>query len=312
MTLVVTGSFGIDTIETPDGQRREDVLGGSCAYFAAAASFFTPVRIVGVAGEDYPAAHLATLKKFGIDTRGLELRKGGKTFRWSGKYLENMDHRETTSISLNVLGGDPAKVPPEYKDSEFVFLANGPTAIQRQFLKEFAHRKLVVADTMDLWINTTKDELLALLKEIDGLVLNYDEAELLTGLKNTVAAAQHILALGPKFVVVKKGEHGCVFAHKDGIGALPAYPAEKVVDPTGAGDSFAGGKMGWLAANHAAHGSKTGVSFHDLKRALAHGTVVASFTIEAFSLDRLSKLSRREVDERYLKYASMLHLKDEE
>ncbi len=312
MSLVVTGSVGIDTIETPDGQRREEVLGGSCAYFAAAASFYGPVRIVGVAGEDFPPKHAETLKRFGIDTRGLERREGGKTFRWSGKYLENMDHRETTAISLNVLGEAPAPVPKEYEDSAFVFLANGPTAIQRQFLREFPHRKLVVADTMDLWINTTRDELLALLKEIDGLVLNYDEAELLTGMKNTVAAAQHLLTLGPKFVVVKKGEHGCVFAHEDGIGALPAYPAERVVDPTGAGDSFAGGMMGWLAANNAATGTKSGISFHQLKRALAHGTVIASFTIEAFSLERLSKLTRGEVDERYRHYAEMLHLKDEE
>lgn len=304
MPLVVTGSVGIDTIQTPDGEKRENVLGGSCTYFAAAASFFTRPRIVAVAGEDFPKEFLTTFEQFNVDTDGFEIRKGAKTFRWSGRYLENMDHRETITIALNVLGEAPPNVPEEYKDSQFVFLANGPTQNQREFLKRFPRRKLVVADTMDLWIKTTKNELLNLLKEVDGLVLNYDEAKELTRKKNAVAAAKHILRLGPRFVVVKKGEHGAILAHTDSIAALPAYPSEKVVDPTGAGDSFAGGMMGCLAASK----DEDPGAFSSVLRAIAYGTVISSFTLEDYGLDRLRTLTKEQLHERYKEYSQMLSL----
>ncbi len=303
--LVVTGTVGIDTIDAPTG-RAESVLGGSCTYFSAAASFFGPVRMVAAVGEDFPSEHLATLDHFrSIDTSGLEVRKGSKTFRWGGKYLANMDHRETTFTDLNVLIEAPPPVPAHFRDSSIVFLANMHPGLQMGMLAQFPKRALAVADTMDLWISTARADLEKLLKKVDGLVLNYDEAELFTGKRNPVAAARHILTMGPRFVVVKKGEHGALLIHRDGIGALPAYPAEKVVDPTGAGDSFAGGMMGAIASGEA--GPRHG-SFDQILRALAHGTIVASFNIESFSLDRLKTLKKSELLRRHREYLRMMRV----
>jgi len=305
MSLIVTGTIGIDTIETPAGENREGVLGGSAVYFAAAASFHGPVRLVAVAGEDFPSEHRQTLAKFpDVDATGLEVREGSKTFRWGGKYLDNMDHRETLFTDLNVLEEAPPVVPDHFRDSAYVFLANTHPGIQLGMLEQLPDRKLTVADTMDLWINVAKDELVTLLGQVDGLVLNYDEAELLTGTRNPVTGARDILAMGPRFVVVKKGEHGAILAHRDGIAALPAFPAEKVVDPTGAGDAFAGGMMGYLA-----HGKEDDPGdFEAIRRAMAHGTVVASFVIEDFSLERMSRLTREEVADRYADFGRMLRL----
>lgn len=309
MSLIVTGTVGIDTVHTPHGN-AEKVLGGSCTYFSAAASFYTPVRMVAAVGGDWPAAHRDILKKFPqVDTRGLEVRPNSRTFAWGGKYHNNMNSRDTLFTELGVLAEAPPKVPEAYRDSQFVFLANSHPAVQMELLSHFPNRRLAVADTMDLWINIAKPELLALLKKVDGLVLNFDEAELLTGKANAVAAARHVLDLGPKFVVVKKGEHGCLYAHADGpsgggIGALPAYPAETVIDPTGAGDTFAGGMMGSIASQ-AGSGP---VGFDTVRRALAHGTVVASFNIESFSLDRLARLSKDELMSRYDQYARMVRV----
>lgn len=309
MSLVVTGTIGIDTIFAPTGH-VENVLGGSCTYFAAAASFYGPVRLVAAVGSDFPEEHHATLQRFRrIDATGLEIREGSKTFRWGGKYLDNMDHRETLFTELGVLIEKPPTVPASFRDSKYVFLANMHPGVQAGLLAHLPKRKLVVADTMDLWINTAKKELLSLLKQVDGLVLNYDEAELLTGKRNPVTAARHILKMGPTFVVVKKGEHGALLIHRDGIGALPAYPAETVVDPTGAGDTFAGGMMGAIAAEGLA-GGKAG-SFDSILRALAHGTVIASFNIESFSLDRLKSLKPAELTKRYREYLRMMRVHGE-
>jgi sugar/nucleoside kinase (ribokinase family) len=302
MSLIVTGTIGIDSVYTPHGH-AEKVLGGSCTYFAAAASFHAPVRIVAAAGGDLPQEHRDVFKKFpGIDTTGLEIRPSSQTFAWGGKYHANMNSRETLYTHLGVLAEEPPKVPAAYRDSKYVFLANSHPAVQLGLLEQVPDHRLAVADTMDLWINTARPELERLLRAVDGLVLNYDEAELLTGKTNTVAAARHILDLGPSFVVVKKGEHGCLFVHRSGrIGALPAYPAETVVDPTGAGDSFAGGMMGYIASR-----GETEVTFETIRAALAHGTVVASFTIESFSLDRLLKLTAPELHQRYQEFAEMV------
>ncbi|MBX3359229.1 MAG: sugar kinase [Phycisphaeraceae bacterium] len=313
MSLIVTGTIGIDTVYTPT-THVEKVLGGSCTYFAAAASFYGPVRMVAAVGGDWPAAHKATLGKFkNIDATGLEVRPGSKTFAWGGKYLQNMNSRETLFTELGVLVEDPPRVPENFKDSQFVFLANTHPAVQLGLLSHFPKRRLAVADTMDLWINTARADLEKLLKQVDGLVLNYDECELLTGKANPVTGARHILEMGPSFVVVKKGEHGCLIVHKDGIGALPAYPAETVTDPTGAGDSFAGGMMGFIAAEAGkpGHGEpgKRGVPFDVVRSALAHGTVVASFNIESFSLDRLSSLTREELDRRYNEFTGMVRIR---
>jgi len=305
--LVVTGTVGIDTIEAPTG-RADSVLGGSCTYFSAAASFFGPVRMVAAVGEDFPGKHLKTMAHFkAIDTSGLEVRKGSKTFRWGGKYRDNMDQRDTTFTDLNVLIESPPPVPAAFRDSRIVFLANMHPGLQAHMLSQFPKRVLSVADTMDLWINTAKPDLLKLLKLVDGLVLNYDEAELLTGNRNPVAAARHILKMGPRFVVVKKGEHGSLLIHRDGLGALPAYPAEKVVDPTGAGDTFAGGMMGAIAAGAAP--GKPG-SYGQILSGMAHGTVAASFNIESFSLDRLKTLKPAELRKRYSEFLKMLRVGD--
>jgi sugar/nucleoside kinase (ribokinase family) len=298
MSLIVTGSIGIDNVITPTA-RATGVLGGSCVYFAAAASFFTPVRIVAAVGEDFPDEHLSVFKHFGIDTAGLERRIGARTFRWTGEYKPNMNDRDTLDVQLNVLGEALPPVPPQFCDSRFVFLANTHPANQMKLLDSFPGRQLVVADTMDLWINIARPELDALLKRLDGIVLNDSEAKLLTCENNMVVASRKIAAMGPRFVVIKKGEHGCLLNHTDGVGVMHAYPAANVVDPTGAGDSFAGGLMGYLA-------SCGRIDLQAIKRGLAFGTIVASFTIEEFSLGRLMGLTRRDIDQRLDEYADII------
>ncbi|GAB4385495.1 MAG: PfkB family carbohydrate kinase [Phycisphaerales bacterium] len=310
MSLVVTGTIGIDSIYTPDGQHREGVLGGSCAYFAAAASLYGPVRLVAVVGDDFPDEHRQTLARFpNIDTSGLETRAGAKTFRWGGKYLANMDHRETLYTELGVLEEEPPAVPEVFADSRYVFLANTHPAVQADMLSQFPDRVLAVADTMDLWINVARSELESLLRQVDGLVLNYDEAELFTGKSNPVTAGRHLLEFGPRFVVIKKGEHGCILVHRDGLAALPAYPTETVVDPTGAGDTFAGGMMAYLAKSHGRGDHDDPGSYEAVRRSLAHGTIIASFTVETFSLERLTQLTPEMVQARFDEYASMMHLR---
>lgn len=296
MSLIVTGSIGIDTVITPT-DRAENVLGGSCTYFAAAASFFGPVRIVGAVGDDFPEDSLSVLKHFtNVDISGLEVRTGSKTFRWTGEYHQNMNERDTLDVQPNVLAEPIPPVPESFRDSKFVFLANTHPSAQMDLLSNFPDAQLVVADTMDLWIDTALPELKALLEKLDGLVLNDSEAVQLTGETNMVAASNAIVEMGPKFVVIKKGEHGCLLNHTDGIGVLHAFPALNVVDPTGAGDSFAGGMMGYLA-------SIDTIDLRAIKRSLAYGTIVASFNIESFTLQRLLEISRNDIDQRLQEYA---------
>lgn len=301
MSLIVTGSVGIDTVETPDGQKAESVLGGSSIYFAAGASFFTKVRLVAAVGEDFPEHFHEQFKQFDVCTDGLETRTGSKTFRWHGRYHENMNDRDTLAVELNVLGEALPPVPEYYKDSQYVFLANTHPAGQLALREQFPQSKLVVADTMDLWIDTEPGLLKELLTKIDGFVLNDSEAKQLTGESNVVKAADAVLAMGPTFVIVKKGEHGAILRHKDGTGVLPAFPADEVVDPTGAGDSFASGMMGYLSA-------VDDVSVPAIKRAMAYGTVVASYTIEKFSTDRLAEIDRSHIDARLETFGSHLDI----
>jgi sugar/nucleoside kinase (ribokinase family) len=306
MSLIVTGSIGIDTVETPS-DRRERVLGGSCTYFSAAASFFTQVRLVAAAGEDFHDDYKAVFSRFpNVSIAGLEIRPGSKTFAWGGRYFDDWNQRETLFTELGVLGEHPPKVPAEFADSRFVFLANSHPAVQHEFLKSFPQRVVSVVDTMNLWIDIARDELAALLREVDGLVLNDEELRMLTGKRNLIAAGRQVIAeMGPMFVIVKKGEHGCVLFHDEGVAMLPAYPVENVVDPTGAGDSFAGGLMGYLAASHA---QDMNISMASIQQAMAHGTVIASFAIEAFSLDRLATLTMEEVARRYTDFQSMVRV----
>lgn len=283
MSLLVTGSIGIDTVETPFGKRK-DVIGGSAVYFAYAASFFAPVRLVGVVGEDCPRSLFNVLKGRRIDTTGLEIRKGSKTFRWHGSYVKDMNQAVTIRTDLNVLAEQAPKIPEKFLDSKYVFLANTHPKLQQEMVKTLRRAKLVVADTMNLWISTQQRQLVKLLGMIDGLVLNDAEARMLTGKSNLIAAGRAVLRMGPKFVVIKKGEHGCLMCTGRETFVLPAYPAEKVVDPTGAGDSFAGGMMGCLAASG-------GISPANIRMALACGTVVASYTISDFSLAGLRSIT---------------------
>jgi sugar/nucleoside kinase (ribokinase family) len=295
MSLLVTGSIGIDTVETPYG-KRDDVIGGSAIYFSYASSFFTPVRLVGVVGEDCPKPLLNVFEGRDVDASGLEIRKGSKTFRWHGSYVKDMNEAETVEVDLNVLAERAPKIPENFLDSRFVFLANTHPVLQQEMLCCLKRPQLIVADTMNLWIQTTRDDLVKLLGMIHGLVLNDGEARLLTGKKNLIEAARDVLKMGPKFVVIKKGEHGCMLCTKNDTFVLPAFPAEQVVDPTGAGDSFAGGMMGYLATQGGS------ISPATIKRALAFGTVLASYTISDFSLGGLKSATRDHIDERWLQF----------
>jgi sugar/nucleoside kinase (ribokinase family) len=301
MSLLVTGTIGIDTLHAPTGE-ASGVLGGSCAYFAAASSFLSPVRVVGAVGGDWPEAHERQLRAFrNVCLDGLERRPGSETFAWGGRYLENMNRRETLFTRLGVLEEAPPAVPAKYQDSKFVFLANTHPLVQLDLLRKFPGRQLAVCDTMDLWINIARPELMQLLSEVDGVIMNDEEAMQLTDCTNVVTAGHRILKGGPRqFIVIKKGEHGAVLIHRDGVASVPAYPAslEQVVDPTGAGDTFAGGFMA-----HVARSGRT--DFHTLRHAMAWGTVLASFTIEAFGLDRLNRLDAGQIDDRYGAFRGM-------
>jgi sugar/nucleoside kinase (ribokinase family) len=298
MPLLVVGSVAFDCIETPT-DKRDDVLGGSAVFFSYAASFFSPVRMIGAVGEDWPEEHTALLERKGIDTSGLQIIPGVKTFRWRGRYLPNMNDRETIEVHLNVLDEFQPKLGPTHQDCRFLFLGNASPAVQLDVLKQAKNAELTVADTMDLWINIQRDELNELLTKIDGLVLNDAEAKLLAEDENLVRAGHAIRAMGPRFVVIKKGEHGAMFFSEHEMYVMPAFPTEKVLDPTGAGDSFAGGMMGHLA-------SLGRFDPQALKEALAYGTVTASFTVEDFSLGRLEKLDRSLLDQRLKEYRQML------
>jgi sugar/nucleoside kinase (ribokinase family) len=298
MTLLVIGSVAFDTIETPTA-KRENVIGGSAPFFSYAASFFSSVQMVGVVGDDWPQEYTEMFRKKGVDTSGLEVVPGGKTFRWSGKYHENMNDRDTLDTQLNVFGNFQPKLPENFRRAQFVFLANGAPSTCLATLNQIQGADLVVADTMDLWINIARNDLDALLKRVDGLVLNDSEAKLLTGEPNTVIAAKKILNMGPKFVVVKKGEHGSIFVSEFETYLVPAFPTETVIDPTGAGDSFAGGMMGYIA-------SKGGILNSDIiKNALVYGTLVASFCVEGFGFDRYKEINRNEIDKRREQFQKM-------
>ncbi|RIK83444.1 MAG: sugar kinase [Planctomycetota bacterium] len=298
MPLVVVGSVAIDHVETPV-ERRNNLLGGSATHFSVAANFFTSVQLVGVVGADFPEEHTRLLADRGIDVSGLHVVPDGKTFTWTGKYLPNMNDRETLEVELNVFGQFDPKLPEAYRRAEYVFLANGVPAVQMKVLDQVPGRRLAVADTMDLWITTQRDDLERLLKQLDGLVLNDSEAKLLTDTENLVAAGRAVQAMGPKFVIIKKGEHGAMFFGEYETYVLPAYPTQRLVDPTGAGDTFAGGMMGYLAQREA-------FDPDTLKTAMAYGIVSASFNVEGFGLERIRDITRDDIEERMAQYRRML------
>jgi len=297
--LVCVGSIAFDSVETPE-RKVEDVLGGSAVFFGLAASFFGPVGLVGVVGEDFAEENLDLLRSRGIDTAGVE-RVPGRTFRWAGRYVDDMNVRETTNLELNVFGDFEPTLPDAYRDCDYCFLANGSPAIQHRVIDQLHSPKLVLADTMNHWIADTRDDVLRMLERVDGVIINDEEATMLAERRNLVAAARAVAALGPEIVVVKKGAHGCLVVVGDSVVPLPAFPLEEVRDPTGAGDCFAGAFMGYLAqaGDH---------SLATLRRAALYGTLVASFDCEGFSIDRLRDLTLDEIEARRQLFADMLRL----
>jgi len=299
MSLLVTGSVGIDTVSSPFGQVA-DVLGGSAVYFSFSAGLFGPVRFVGVVGDDFPQAFRDALAARGLDLTGLETRPGSKTFRWQGSYEGEMNEATTIETRLNVLGEAGPKIPPQFRDSGFVFLANTHPTLQRDLLSQLDGPELVVCDTMNLWINTERDSLIETLSQVHGVVINDAEIRSLTGQMNLVVAGRRLLAWGPRFVVIKKGEHGSMLVTPESVAVLPAYPTAEVRDPTGAGDSFAGGMMGYLA-------SQGEVTEAHLRSGLARGTICASFAIEGFSLEGISRCAgAQEVEARLAEYRKVV------
>jgi len=296
-SLLIVGSVGLDTVQTVAG-KRDEILGGAGAYAAMSASFLAPARLVGVVGTDFPQEHVDLLRGHSVDLEGLESAPG-QTFRWSGVYADDFSTRTTLDTQLNVFADFQPKLPPAWAESEFVFLANIDPTLQLDVLRQVRAPKFVACDTMNFWIEGKRDDLGLLLKKVDMLLLNDEEARQLTGLANLPAAARAILEMGPQAVVIKRGDAGALLFHQGGVFAAPAYPIETVVDPTGAGDSFAGGFMGWLAR-------MGGTSPEDIRTALILGSVLASYCVEDFSLDRFRGLDLSGVRERFSAFADLV------
>lgn len=289
MSVLVVGSVALDSVETPFG-KAEDALGGSGTFFAASASHFTPVRLVGVVGNDYPSDRLAVLSKRGVDLAGVE-RADGESFRWRGRYRHDLNTAETLETRLGVFSHFRPKIPGQFKQTPYVFLANIDPRLQLDVLRQVEQPKLVACDTMNFWIESRRSDLLQLLSHVHILLLNDAEARQLTECANLVKAARWIMARGPSHVVIKKGEHGAFMFTRDSIFFAPAYPLEDVFDPTGAGDAFAGGFMGYLA--------KTGkLDDAHLRRAVVYGSTMGSFAVERFSIERLLEISISDIASR--------------
>ena len=296
MSVLVVGTVAFDSIETPSGS-ADNVLGGSASYFSLAASFFGPVRIVGVVGRDFPDEYLTILLKSGIDLEGLQ-RVQEKTFFWRGRYHEDLNVRDTLELQLNALANYAPRVPPSYTDTEYLFLGNIDPGMQMKVLEQIEPKRLVACDTMDHWIQQSPKELRKVLEHVELLIINDSEARLLSEQNNLVRAARALLKMGPKSVLIKRGEYGVFRFSDSSIFVTPAYPLEEVLDPTGAGDSFAGAFLGSLAASgdHSERG---------LRRAVVYGSVVASFTVEDFGPKRLISLGWDEIEQRYRRFLEL-------
>ncbi len=298
MSLLITGSIALDSVKTPVEEHRE-LLGGSASYAAVAASFFTPVNLVGIVGSDFPKPYLDLYRKHGINLDGLQTA-AGKTFRWHGEYEWDLNKRRTLSVALNVFETFHPTLPDGYRRTPYVFLANISPQLQMHVLAQMNAPRFIVADTMDLWIETQREPLRELMGKVHCIVLNDSEARELTKETSLVKAGRKILKWGPKYVVVKKGEHGCLLFAENFFFSAPAYPLEDIHDPTGAGDCFAGAFTGYLA--------REGMIDHDrLRKAVIYGSVLASFNVEAFSLGRLQTLTPQDIDERYQIFKLMSH-----
>lgn len=298
MSVLVVGSIALDTVKTPV-EEHADLLGGSASYASVGASFFGPVSCVGVVGDDFPQEHIDFMAGRGINLDGLQ-RAPGKTFRWSGEYMWDLNTRETRSVELNVFEHFNPTLPAGYTETPYVLLANIAPKLQSHVLDQMNKPRFVIADTMDLWISIAKDDLTALLKRVDLLILNDGEARMLTGETSLIKAGARIRALGPRYVAIKKGEHGCLLFGPDQFFSCGAYPLEDIHDPTGAGDTFAGGLVGYIASQ-----GKPEVTFEDLRRGVVYGSVLASYNVEAFSLERLRTLTQNDIEERYRSFRLM-------
>jgi sugar/nucleoside kinase (ribokinase family) len=301
MKLLVVGSVALDSVKTPFGE-ADEVLGGSATYFSTSASYFTDVSLVAVVGEDFPEKHVNFLRMRQVDLRGLE-KQPGRTFRWKGQYGYALNEAETLNTELNVFEQFKPKIPKEYRTANVVFLANIDPDLQREVLGQVENPGLVAADTMNFWIEGKRDSLLETLKLVDVLLLNDGEARQLTGESNLVQAARAIFSYGPKTVVIKRGEYGVLMFTSHSVFSAPAYPLEEVFDPTGAGDTFAGGFMGYLANT---------MDFSEplMRRAIVMGSVMASFNVEDFSLNRIRELDYREIETRYREFKHLSHFED--
>jgi sugar/nucleoside kinase (ribokinase family) len=296
MGVLVVGTVAFDSVETPHAS-AERILGGSAAYFAMTASFFAPVQLVGVIGEDFPQEYLDLLSGRGVDLEGLK-REKGDTFYWRGRYHEDLNVRDTLELHLNVLSGYVPHLPESYRDSQYVFLGNIDPTMQLKVLDQLTNSRLVACDTMDHWIQGSNAELQKVLRRVEILVINDSEARMLSGLHNIVKAARSILKMGPRVLLIKRGEYGVLQFTDSSVFATPAYPLEEVFDPTGAGDSFAGGFVGYLArtGDHSERG---------LRRAIAYGSVAASFAVEDFGLRRMIPLTLQEIEDRYRRFLAL-------
>jgi sugar/nucleoside kinase (ribokinase family) len=301
MSVLAVGSIALDSIKTPF-TKIKDALGGSATYFCHAASFFTDTKIVGVVGNDFPKNYIEGFKKRNIDIQGLEI-SSGKTFRWEGEYKYDLNVRETISLNLNVFEKFSPKLPEFYKKSSHVFLANINPVLQLNVLDEMEDPKLTACDTMDCWIKGDLKNLLKLLKKVDIFFINDSEARELSGSANLIKAAEKIRKMGPKIVIIKKGEHGSILYSKNEHFLLPAYPLENVIDPTGAGDSFAGGFMGYIS-------TVKKINKEEIKRALVFGTVTASYCVEDFSIKRFKTITTKDLCKRYQRIKSITQFSD--
>lgn len=301
MSILVVGSVAFDSVATPFG-KADNVLGGSATYFSTAASYFSKVKLVAVVGEDFPEEHIDFLKNKGIDVKGLQ-KMPGKTFRWQGRYDYDLNEAHTIATHLNVFERFRPDIPSAYKKSPYVFLANIDPDIQLNVLKQVERPKFVACDTMNFWIEGKPDALKRLLSKVDLFVLNEGEAREFAKEPNLVKAAKKILSYGPKTVIIKRGEYGALMFNGGSIFSAPAYPLESIFDPTGAGDSFAGGLMGYLASTD--DGSES-----NIRQAIIFGSVMASFNVEDFSLNRLKTLSRKDIQERYKEFKQLTHFED--
>ena len=300
MSLVVVGTVAFDAIETPFG-KTDKIIGGAATYSGTSASYFTKnIKLVSVVGDDFPNATIEQFKKNGLSTEGLQVKKGQKTFFWSGRYHTDMNTRDTLDTQLNVLLDFDPVIPESYQDCQFLMLSNLMPQIQKAVVERIRTRpKLIVMDTMNFWMDTQWDALMDTIKLVDVLTVNDAEARQLTQENSLVKAAQKILRSGPKYLIIKKGEHGALLFHDDQVFFAPALPLEDVFDPTGAGDTFAGGFIGYLAQTH-------DVSFENMKRAVIYGSAMASFCVEKFGLERLLELSNEEIEERVREFIDLV------